>query len=68
MLFYNGKKDHLSPVNSVEKAYAKMHKVWDSRQAGDRLVTRLWNVGHISNEEMQDEAFRWLEKVLKSGI
>ncbi|NLV42380.1 MAG: hypothetical protein GXY15_14305 [Candidatus Hydrogenedentes bacterium] len=32
--------------------------------AGDRLVTRLWDVPHQFSIEMQDEAFAWLEKQL----
>jgi dienelactone hydrolase len=61
MLFYNGRQDGLFPVPSVEEAYAKMRAVWESQGAGDRLVTRLWDVPHEFNAEMQDEAFAWLE-------
>jgi dienelactone hydrolase len=65
MLFYNGVKDHLSPVNSVKEAYSKMQAVWESRQAGKMLVTRFWDYGHIFNAEMQDAAFLWLDGFLK---
>jgi hypothetical protein len=63
MLFYNGEKDALFPVPSVKDAYAKMHKVWASQGADDRLVTKLWDVPHVFNGEMQEEAFAWLDKV-----
>ena len=65
MLFFNGEKDLLFPVASVEEAYAKMRKVWESQNAGDRLVTKLWPVGHTFNKKMQEEAFKWLDTYLK---
>jgi dienelactone hydrolase len=65
MLFFNGEKDLLFPVASVVDAYAKMRKVWESQNAGDRLVTKLWPVGHVFNLKMQKEAFKWLDTHLK---
>jgi dienelactone hydrolase len=65
MLFYNGVQDDLFPVPSVRDAYAKMRKVWESKGAGDRLVTKLWDVPHVFNREMQDEAFAWLDRQLR---
>lgn len=62
MLFYNGDQDKLFPVSSVRDAYEKMHAVWKSQNVNNRLVTKLWNAGHIFNREMQDEAFDWLDK------
>ena len=61
MLFYNGLWDGLFPIPSVEDAYAKMHKVWQSQDADDRLKTKLWDVPHEFNYEMQEEAFGWLD-------
>ena len=65
MLFYNGEQDELFPVPSVREAYAKMRKVWDSRKAGDRLETQLWDVPHCFNREMQQAAFAWLDQQLR---
>jgi dienelactone hydrolase len=62
MLFYNGCQDQLFPVFSAAEAFSKMHKVWDSQGAGNRLVTNLWNAGHVFNSEMQEEAFQWLDQ------
>lgn len=62
MLFYNGEQDKLFPAASVREAYARMRKVWDSQDAGNRLETKLWNVGHVFNIEMQEEAFQWLDQ------
>jgi len=66
MLFYNGEQDALFPVPSVKNAYAKMRKIWESQDAGDRLVTKLWDVPHEFNQEMQEEAFEWLNQQLNN--
>lgn len=61
MLFYNGLQDSLFPVPSVEDAYSKMHKVWESQNVGEKLVTKLWDVPHEFSVKMQEEAFEWLD-------
>jgi hypothetical protein len=62
MIFYNGEKDKLFPVPAVKAAYQKMQAIWDSQSAGEKLVTKLWPVPHEFNQEMQDEAFKWLDE------
>ncbi len=62
MLFYNGLQDGLFSVESVEHSYAKMRRVWESQGVGDRLETRLWDVPHEFNADMQAAAFDWLER------
>jgi dienelactone hydrolase len=62
MLFFNGRQDGLFPVPSVEESYTKMRKIWESQNAGKNLVTKLWDVPHEFNREMQEEAFDWLDK------
>jgi hypothetical protein len=64
MLFYNGRQDKLFPVGSVEDAYNKMHDVWRSQGVDNRLITKLWDVPHEFNRQMQDEAFAWLDRQL----
>lgn len=64
-LFYNGLQDKLFSIKSVEEAYEKMHKVWKSQDAAERLETKLWDVPHVFNIEMQEESFQWLDKQLK---
>jgi len=66
MLFYNGEDDVLFPIASVEEAYAKMRRVWESQGAGIRLETKLWKAGHIFDLTMQDAAFSWLARNLKA--
>ncbi len=65
MLFFNGEQDKLFPDMAVQEAYARMHAVWKSQGADDKLITKLWNVPHVFNKEMQDEVFQWLDKVCK---
>jgi len=62
MMFLCGQRDKLFPVESIEAAFGKMHKVWDSQKAGDRLVTRLYDTPHEFNSAMQDDAFAWLDR------
>jgi len=62
VLFYNGDQDKLFPVPIVQDAYSKMRNVWDSQNAGDKLVTKIWKAGHVFNREMQNEAFTWLDR------
>ena len=64
MLFFNGEKDKLFPVETVNAAYEKMHKIWASQNASDNLVTKLWPVPHEFNQAMQEEAFSWLDRQL----
>ena len=65
MLFYNGEQDTLFPVPSVREAYEKMRRVWESQHAGDRLETKLWDLPHLFDLEMQEKAFAWLDRHLR---
>jgi hypothetical protein len=44
-----------------------MRMVWESQDAGDKLVTRLYDSPHEYNLVMQSDAFEWLDKVLKNN-
>jgi dienelactone hydrolase len=65
LMFLCGKRDKLFPVESIEAAFAKMQRVWDSQRASERLATRLYDAPHEFNAAMQDEAFAWLEREFK---
>jgi hypothetical protein len=43
-----------------------MRQVWDSQDAGDKLMTKLWPVPHEFNQEMQEESFQWLEQQMSN--
>ena len=64
MMFIAGDHDDLFPVPGIEDAFAKMRKVWDSQKAGDKLVTKIYNAPHEFNLEMQEDAFKWLDKIM----
>ncbi len=65
MLIFSGGQDKLFPAKAVEQAFAKVHDVWRSQNAADKLVTKSWpQLGHVFYQEQQDEAFRWLDKWL----
>lgn len=65
MLFFNGRQDKLFPVPSVEDAYRQMHEVWDSQSAGDKLVTKLWDLPHVCNRDIQKEILAFFEQRLR---
>jgi dienelactone hydrolase len=66
MMFCNGSRDHLFPVESIKEAFSKMRQVWDSQNAGDKLVTKLYDAPHEYNLIMQTDSFLWLDKILKN--
>lgn len=65
MLFINGRKDKLFPVDGVEQAYTYMHRVWSDCGASDRLTTTLYDTSHIFNRDMHREVLNFLDKWLK---
>lgn len=65
MLFFNGRQDKLFPVQGVEDAYRTLCGTWESQQAGQDLVTKLWDLPHTFNVPMQDEAQQFFDKYLK---
>jgi len=66
MMFINGTADDLFPIESVNEAYAEMHKVWDSQNVSDKLITRWYDSPHEFNQTMQSDAFSWLDQVLNN--
>lgn len=64
-LFFNGSKDKLFPVEGVKDAYATMQAVWESQNAGDKLVTKIWDEKHFFNRGMQEEVLEFFNKWLK---
>jgi hypothetical protein len=43
-----------------------LHAVWKSQQASNKLETKLWDVPHVFNVEMQEAAVAWLDKQLEN--
>ena len=65
MMFLCGGRDRHFPAASIEEAFGKMRRVWESQKAADRLVNRLYDAPHEFNATMQDDAFDWLDHQLK---
>lgn len=65
MLFFNGAHDKLFPVKGTEEAFRIMRDVWESQQAGDKLITKIWDSPHFFSKEMQAETLKFFDKYLK---
>lgn len=65
MLLFNGIHDKLFPVEGVENAYRDMRHVWESQNAGEKLVTRLWDEKHFFSKEMQKETLLFFDHYLR---
>lgn len=65
MLFINGSKDHLFPVDGVTEAFNTMHQAWKSQQADQRLQTEIWPIPHSCGMEIQTRVWQFLEENLK---
>ncbi|MBL7737147.1 MAG: dienelactone hydrolase family protein [Chitinophagaceae bacterium] len=63
MMFLCGNRDELFPAQAIEDAFAKMRKVWDSQRAGSKLVAKLYDAPHEFNQNMQEDAFTWLDNL-----
>lgn len=64
-LFFNGTRDKLFPVDGVKSAYSTMQKVWESQDAADRLVTKIWDEKHFFSKAMQKETLDFFDKWFK---
>lgn len=53
MLFINGTRDHLFPVDGVKDAFATMQKVWSSQGVASKLDTELWDIPHSCGRKVQ---------------
>jgi len=66
MMLIGGSRDPLLPVGPINEAFTKMRIVWDSQNAGEKLVTKLYDSPHEYNLLMQADAFSWLDKMFKN--
>lgn len=65
MMFLCGRRDPLFPLESIEEAFGKLRRVWESQRVGHRLVTKLYDAPHEFDLAMQADAFAWLDEQLK---
>lgn len=62
MLFTNGLKDKLFPVEEVKAAYETMHKVWDGQGAGEHLQTKFYDLPHFCSKEIQQTILEFFNR------
>lgn len=62
MLFINGLKDKLFPVEGVKAAYETMHKVWDGQGAGEHLQTKFYDLPHFCSKEIQQTILEFFNR------
>ena len=65
MLFINGTRDHLFPIDGTHSAFNIMREVWTSQNAGAELETELWDVPHSCGKALQQRALEFFDKKLK---
>lgn len=65
MLFINGTRDHLFPVDGTQDAFNIMHDVWSSQGAVENLTTELWDVPHSCGKALQRRALEFFNNNLK---
>jgi dienelactone hydrolase len=64
MLLINGEKDKLFPVPGVKKAFDKLHAIWKSQHAENKLQTELWDIPHSCDKEAQQTILEFFQKHL----
>ena len=64
MLFLNGELDGLFPPVGVKAAFAEMRGVWESRSAGEKLATELWDMPHDCGIKVQARILEFLNEWL----
>lgn len=65
MLFINGLRDKLFPVEGVKSAFATMDEVWKSQSAEQKLVTKFYDLPHFCSKEIQADILEFFNKNLK---
>lgn len=53
MLFINGAKDKLFPIEGVKSAYETMRQVWESQEAEAHFQTKIYDLPHFCSKEIQ---------------
>ena len=62
MLFINGTRDHLFPVDGTQSAFSAMHDVWRSQNVDSALETELWDVPHSCGKALQQRSLEFFNK------
>lgn len=67
MLFTNGTKDKLFPIEGVKSAYETMRQVWESQDAGEHFQTKIYDLPHFCSKEIQQAILDFFNKEFHIG-
>jgi dienelactone hydrolase len=65
LMIINCKKDMLYTIDAMQSAADKLEKIYERFGASDRFQVNWYDVPHLLNKEMQNDAISWLEQWLK---
>lgn len=65
MLFINGLRDKLFPVDGVKSAFATMREVWKSQSAEEQLQTQFYDLPHFCSKDIQADVLEFFNNKLK---
>ena len=65
MLFINGIRDHLFPIDGSLSAFNIMRDVWRSQNVDSELETELWDVPHSCGKALQQRVLEFFDKNFK---
>lgn len=64
LMVINCKKDNLYTVEAMNSASEKIAKIYNKMGSADRFQSKMYDVPHSLNIQMQNDAISWLEKWL----
>ncbi len=65
LMIINCEQDQLYTMDAMQSAADKIEMIYEKMGAAGKFQTRWYDVPHLLNIEMQDDAIGWLEKWLK---
>ena len=65
LMIINCKKDRLYTIDAMQAAVDKITEVYNKAEAPEKFLAKWYDVPHLLNVEMQNDAIDWLEKWLK---
>jgi hypothetical protein len=60
------RQDRLFPLEGMTESLTKIAGVYEKAKVKDRFVGKFYDMPHVFSRDMQDEAFDWLDRQLKS--
>ncbi len=67
LLISNSDKDGIFPLDGVIDVHAKVRKIYELYDAGDKLGLQITEGPHKDTQELRVHAFRWLNRFLKNS-